>query len=103
MPRLSEALNEAVPVTFTHRGREYNLEVYPERFTNKLHQEAAVKDAADRGAGDAHTICTLVKSWDVCDGDDQPLPLDRSGVDQLSSGLKIAIISAVAQESVNPT
>ena len=103
MPRLSELLDEAVPVKFTHRGREYNLEAYPERCTNKLRAEGAAKDATDVGAGDAHTICTLVKSWDITGDDEKPLPLDRNGIDQLSNGLKSAIILAVAQESVNPT
>ncbi|PYS94318.1 MAG: hypothetical protein DMF64_01640 [Acidobacteria bacterium] len=103
MPKLSELMNEAAPVKFTHRGREYNLEAYPDRATRKLREESEVKERTDKGAGDAHTIITLVKSWNITGDDDAPLPISRETIDGLSEGLKVALVGAIMQESINPS
>src|ERR1041384_2649552 len=103
MPKLSELMNDAVPVKFTHRGREYNLQAYPECASHKLHEESKIKDKADKGAGDAHTITRLVKSWDITGDDEQPLPINRATIDELPEGLKLALVGAIMQECVNPT
>src|SRR5437868_14828285 len=100
MPKLSELMNEAAPVKFTHRGREYNLEAYPDRATRKLREESEVKERADKGAGDAHTIITLVKSWDITGDDDAPLPINRETIDGLSEGLKVALVARSEERRV---
>jgi hypothetical protein len=103
MPRLIDLLDEAVPVKLTYRGREYNLETYPERATRQMRADSAEKESAERGAGDVHTLTTLVKSWDLTDENDQPLPITSDTINRMGEGFKIAIVTAIMQESVNPT
>jgi hypothetical protein len=103
LPKLSDLLNEPVPVKLIYRGREYNLEAYPERYTTKMREESAAMEAAKPGDGEEHTFKTLIKSWDVAGEDDQPLPVSRETIAGMGEGFKVAIFTAIIREGANPT
>lgn len=105
MPRLSALLKNQVTLVVPYRGTAIGITYKPEAVNadtqNAIHDRIA-KGEIKPNQSDAAFLTEVLTTWDLTGDDDAPLQLNFQVINGLSTGLQLALITAIYDDQRDP-